>query len=142
MTKVVATCKRYAKAMNLQRSTTSGEQVIYNTVTNPADRVVCSYLKCGKGGHTQADCWKKKRDLQTAQLKRAGIFKISRDETWKIRVKKSVILDVTIAEHKITCRMIAVTENSSEVVQNLTKEQRRRSNTSNPNKVRSSRTGI
>ena len=30
--------------MDLQRSTSSGEQVhYYNTVTNPADRVVCSY---------------------------------------------------------------------------------------------------
>ena len=48
---VVATSKRYDKAMDLQRATTSGEQVHYNTVTNPADRVVCSNPKCGKAGH-------------------------------------------------------------------------------------------
>ena len=43
---VVATCRRYDNAMDLQRSITSGEQVHYNTVTNPADRVVCFYPKC------------------------------------------------------------------------------------------------
>ena len=87
---VVATCRRYDNAMDLQRSITSGEQVHYNTVTNPADRVVCSYPKCRKAGHTQADCWKKKRDQQTAQLKRAGRSKSFRDETWKKSLNKLV----------------------------------------------------
>ncbi len=55
---VVATCKRYDKAIDQQRLNASIEQVHMNTVTNTTDRVVCSYPKCGKSGHTQADCWK------------------------------------------------------------------------------------
>ena len=78
---VVATCKQYDKAMDLERSIASGERAHYNTVTKPADRVDCSYLKCRKAGHTQADCWKKKQDQQTAQLKRARRSKSSREET-------------------------------------------------------------
>ena len=46
------------------------------------------YPKCGKAGHTLADCWKKKRDQQSALLKKARRFTVSRDETWKKGVKK------------------------------------------------------
>ena len=35
-------------------------------------KVVCSYPRCGKSGHTRANCWKKKKDQKTAQFKRAG----------------------------------------------------------------------
>ena len=35
-------------------------------------KVVCFYPRCGKLGHTQENCWKKKKDQKTAQLKRAG----------------------------------------------------------------------
>ena len=66
---VVATRKWYDNALDLQQSTTSGEKVLYNTVTNPADDVVCSHPKMSQ---TKADWWKKKRDQQPAQLKRAG----------------------------------------------------------------------
>ena len=147
---VVATCKRYDKAMDLQRSITSGEQVHYNTVTNPADRVDCSYPKCRKAGHTQADCWKKKRDQQTAQLKIAGRSKSFRDETWKKAVNKSgkqrpgdsSYTGATIVERKITGLVIAVTENSSKVVQNITRELRRKINSSHQRETKLTGTDI
>ena len=65
---IVGTCKRYDKAMEQQRLNVVGEAHL-NTDTG---KVVCSYPRCGKLGHTQANCWKKKKDQKTAQLKRAG----------------------------------------------------------------------
>ena len=54
--------------MELLRLNVVGEAHLY-TVTG---KVVCSYPRCGKSGHTLANCWKKKKDQKTAQLKRAG----------------------------------------------------------------------
>ena len=34
--------------------------------------VVCSYPKCGKKGHTAAQCWMRKKEQEKAKLKRAG----------------------------------------------------------------------
>ena len=66
---IVGTCKRYDKAMEQQRLNVVGEAHL-NTDTG---KVVCSYPRCGKSDHTQANCWKKKKDQKkTAQLKRAG----------------------------------------------------------------------
>ena len=33
---------------------------------------MCSYLKCGKSGDTQANCWMRQKDQEIAQLKRLG----------------------------------------------------------------------
>ena len=60
---IVGTCKRYDKAMEQQRLNVVGEAHL-NTDTG---KVVCSYPKCGKSGHTQANCWKKKKDQKTAR---------------------------------------------------------------------------
>ena len=38
-------CPRLRAAMDMKRSTTSGEQVHFNTVSHTADRVMCSYPK-------------------------------------------------------------------------------------------------
>ena len=66
---IVAMCKRYDKVEEKQKSKETADQVHLNTET---DQVVCSYPKCGKSGHTQAQCWKKKKDQKIAQLKRTG----------------------------------------------------------------------
>ena len=34
--------------------------------------VVCSYPKCGKKGHTAAQCWMRKKEQEKVKLKRAG----------------------------------------------------------------------
>ena len=70
-------CKRYDGAMekiNEARATT--DEIHYNDGDN---QVVCSYPKCGKTGHTQAQCYLKKRDQQAAKWKRAG-KKISKQD--------------------------------------------------------------
>ena len=66
---IVAMCKRYDKAKATKTAKEHGDQVHMNTDT---DKVVCSYPKCGKTGHNQAQCWKKKKDQKTARLKRSG----------------------------------------------------------------------
>ena len=46
---VVATCKRYDKAM--EKVAKNGGEIHF---TESTKKVVCSYHKCGKPGHTQA----------------------------------------------------------------------------------------
>ena len=67
---IVAICKRYDKAMDLQRLNLASE--IHMNTSSSREKVVCSYPKCGKAGHTLAHCWKRKKDQNIAQLKRAG----------------------------------------------------------------------
>jgi hypothetical protein len=64
---VVRTCKRYDTAMD-QMDNLRGEVHF----TSSSEKVVCSYPKCGKTGHTQAQCFLKKRDQKAAAFKRAG----------------------------------------------------------------------
>ena len=66
---IVATCKRYDKAMDQQRINSVSK---IHMTSNGEEKVVCSYPKCGKPGHSQVNCWKRKHDLNIAQLKRAG----------------------------------------------------------------------
>jgi hypothetical protein len=65
---VVQSCKRYDTAMEQLDNKTGGE--IHFTAST--EKVVCSYTKCGKPGHTQVQCYLKKKDQQIAELKRSG----------------------------------------------------------------------
>jgi hypothetical protein len=67
---VVATCKRYDKAMEKVSKMESSKLEI--NFTSTTEKVVCSYPKCGKTGHTQTQCWKKRRDQKIAALKHEG----------------------------------------------------------------------
>ena len=71
---VVATCKRYDKAM--EKVAKNGGEIHF---TESTKKVVCSYHKCGKPGHTQAQCYLKKKDQKVAELKRAGKSKAKQD---------------------------------------------------------------
>ena len=64
---IVSTCKRYDKAMEQQRI-----NLVVGEAHTVSEKVVCSYPRCGKPGHTAAHCWKRKRHQQIEQLKRAG----------------------------------------------------------------------
>ena len=65
---IVATCKRYDNAIEQQRI----NSVIGKAHTVSEKVVVCSYPKCGKKGHTAAQCWMRKKEREKAKLKRAG----------------------------------------------------------------------
>jgi hypothetical protein len=59
-------CKRYDKAVGKPADRKVEDEV------HMADEkaIVCSYPKCGKRGHTQAQCFKKKKDQRIAKMKR------------------------------------------------------------------------
>ena len=71
-------CKRYDGAM--EKINAVQEEVHYN---DGGSKVVCSYSKCGKAGHTQAQCLIKKRDQKNASLKRSGRQKKSSERPTK-----------------------------------------------------------
>ena len=64
---IVATCKRYDKAMEQQQI----NSVIGEAHTVSEKVVVCSYPKCRKKD-TAAQCWIRKKEQEKAKLKRAG----------------------------------------------------------------------
>ena len=82
---IVGMCKRYDKVKEKQKSKDSTEQVHMNTETA---KVVCSHNKCGKTGHTQAQCWTKKKDQKIAQLKRSGKSNSFHDNRGKEKQKE------------------------------------------------------
>ena len=67
---ITSTCKRYDKAMEKTNKLKSaaGEEV---NMADDDKKTKCSYPKCGKIGHSQAQCWMKKKDQKVAQLKRS-----------------------------------------------------------------------
>jgi hypothetical protein len=65
---IVASCRRYDK-VSAKKGVLNGGEIHYNATT---EKVICSYPKCGKTGHTQAQCFLKKRDQKAAAFKRAG----------------------------------------------------------------------
>ena len=72
---VVQTCKRYDTAMD-QMDNLRGEIHL----TSSTEKVVCSYPKCGKTGHTQAQCFVKKRDQKQQQTTTKGDAKVEEEE--------------------------------------------------------------
>ena len=79
---IVATCKRYDKALEQQRM----NPVIGEAHTVSEKVVVLSYPKCGEKGHTATQSWLHKREQEKAKLKQAGRskdFKKSHGESSK-----------------------------------------------------------
>ena len=75
---VVQSCKRYDTAME-QIDKSSGGEIHF---TASSEKVVCSYPKCGKIGHTEAQCFVKKRDQkqQRNQVATKGDAKVQEEE--------------------------------------------------------------
>lgn len=67
---ITKTCKRYDSAVEKEKMLVNGGEV--NMANDKDEKLVCTYSKCGKAGHTQAKCWLKKKDQKIAQMKRAG----------------------------------------------------------------------
>jgi hypothetical protein len=71
---ITRTCKRYDKAMDKTKKAEEEEINLLNQAGFGKDKVktdvICSYKSCGKKGHTQEQCWMKKKDRRVAQHKR------------------------------------------------------------------------
>ncbi len=65
---MITICRRYDQAKGVPKEGT--DEVNMNSTAD--ENEVCSYPKCGKRGHSQKSCWKKKRDLKIAKLRRQG----------------------------------------------------------------------
>ena len=76
---VSAACKRWdSSKKSLEKDKI---EVHYNDGSEEKPlEIVCSYPKCGKTGHTQAQCFKKKRDQKNAQFKRQGRSRAREDK--------------------------------------------------------------
>jgi hypothetical protein len=56
---IEASCRRYDK-VSAKKGVLNGGEIHYNATTK---QVICSYPKCGKTGHTQAQCFLKKHGV-------------------------------------------------------------------------------
>jgi hypothetical protein len=78
---ITRTCKRYDKAMDKTKKAEQEEINLMNQAGFGKDKqndvMICSYKSCGKPGHTQDNCWVKKKDQRIAKNKR-GDRKIDR----------------------------------------------------------------
>eukprot|EP00602_Paraphysomonas_sp_CaronLab_P006064 CAMPEP_0185018740 /NCGR_PEP_ID=MMETSP1103-20130426/1413_1 /TAXON_ID=36769 /ORGANISM="Paraphysomonas bandaiensis, Strain Caron Lab Isolate" /LENGTH=260 /DNA_ID=CAMNT_0027548693 /DNA_START=77 /DNA_END=855 /DNA_ORIENTATION=- len=62
---MITICRRFDQAKGLPQES-SAPEVHWNSSDQ---EVTCSYSKCGKRGHTQKNCWMKKKDLKISQMK-------------------------------------------------------------------------
>ena len=80
---MITICRRFDQAKGLPQES-SAPEVHWNSSDQ---EVTCSYSKCGKRGHTQKNCWMKKKDLKISQMKRNGKNKHRREQSESKRSK-------------------------------------------------------
>ena len=59
-----ALCKRYRRLTGAESANSALAARSGKSSKLPKAKVKCTYKPCRKTGHTEAECWKKKRDLE------------------------------------------------------------------------------
>ena len=98
---VVATCKRYDKA--IEKVAKNGGEIHCTATTT--EKVVCTYPKCGKAVHTQAPCWMKKKDQKVAELKHVGKSKANQDSN-QSNGSQQITMEASMASRR-SCMVVA-----------------------------------